>query len=350
MARQTNETAKDRPASGRMPSVRPLTARPFFLVLKVLWPVGAAAASGLLVYAIAHRSRPAPNASIALAPIAAVQTMPIAFAVTKPRDQGTPAAAPKGMVWIPGGEFSMGCVDPRDLPHGGHDAMPDARPIHRVYVDRFWMDQSEVTNDQFAAFVRATSYVTVAERTPTAAEFPGAPAENLVAGSVVFSPPPEPVALDDHYRWWSYVPGANWRHPQGPAHHHRRARQLPRRAGRLRGCRGLCPLGRQAAANRSRVGIRRPRRRGRPAIPGAMSFAPAASGWPISGKGGFRCAIRPKTDLPASPPSASSRPMDMGSSIWPATSGSGAPTGIARCYAEQPEARLPKSSGAGKQL
>ena len=68
----------------------------------------------------------------------------------------------------------------------GHD---DSRPIHRVYVDGFWMDATEVTNEQFAAFVKATGYVTVAERTPRAEDFPGAPPENLVAGSVVFSPP-----------------------------------------------------------------------------------------------------------------------------------------------------------------
>ncbi len=121
------------------------------------------------------------------------------------------------MVWIPGGEFSMGCSDPRDLAHGGPDAMADARPIHRVRVDGFWMDRVEVTNLQFAAFVKATGYVTVAERTPTAAEFPGAPPENLVAGSVVFQPPGEPVPLDNHYRWWTYVKGASWRHPEGPA-------------------------------------------------------------------------------------------------------------------------------------
>ena len=61
----------------------------------------------------------------------------------------------------------MGCEDPRKLPHGGPDAMPDARPIHRVSVDGFWMDRVEVTNRQYAAFVKATGYVTVAERTPT---------------------------------------------------------------------------------------------------------------------------------------------------------------------------------------
>jgi len=124
---------------------------------------------------------------------------------------------PPGMVWIPGGEFSMGCPDPRALPHGGHEPMADARPIHSVQVDGFWMDRTEVTNQQFAAFVKATGYVTVAERTPTAAEFPGAPAENLVAGSTVFTPPARSVPLDNHYRWWSYVKGANWRHPEGPS-------------------------------------------------------------------------------------------------------------------------------------
>ena len=71
----------------------------------------------------------------------------------------------------------------------GMQATRDSRPIHRVYVDGFWMDKTEVTNAQFAAFVRATGYVAVAERTPRAEDFPGAPPENLVAGSVVFAPP-----------------------------------------------------------------------------------------------------------------------------------------------------------------
>jgi formylglycine-generating enzyme required for sulfatase activity len=120
------------------------------------------------------------------------------------------------MVWIPGGEFSMGSPDPRSVPHGGPDAMSDARPIHRVYVDGFWMDKTEVTNQQFAEFVAATNYVTVAERTPRAEDFPDAPPENLVAGSVVFAPPDQPVPLDNHYQWWNYVRGADWRHPLGP--------------------------------------------------------------------------------------------------------------------------------------
>jgi sulfatase modifying factor 1 len=78
------------------------------------------------------------------------------------------------------------------------------------------MDETEVTNEQFAAFVKATGYVTVAEKKPTREEFPEAPEENLVAGSVVFSPPAHPVPLDNYFNWWGYVKGADWRHPSGP--------------------------------------------------------------------------------------------------------------------------------------
>jgi sulfatase modifying factor 1 len=116
-----------------------------------------------------------------------------------------PGPAPDGMVWIHSGEFWM-----------GSDDFPDAQPWHRVYVDGFWMDKTEVTNEQFEKFVKATGYVTLAERTPTKEEFPTAPPENLVAGSVVFTPPDKPVPLNNHYQWWDYVKGANWRHPTGP--------------------------------------------------------------------------------------------------------------------------------------
>jgi sulfatase modifying factor 1 len=120
------------------------------------------------------------------------------------------------MVWIAGGEFSMGAFDP-DV-HAGTDCgdpTADAQPVHRVYVDGFWMDSTEVTNETFERFVRATGYVTVAERTPTTDEFPDAPPENLVAGSVVFVPPSRPVPLDSQFRWWTYRKGASWRHPSG---------------------------------------------------------------------------------------------------------------------------------------
>jgi formylglycine-generating enzyme len=138
------------------------------------------------------------------------------FAPTIPNKRAAPTSAPRGMVWIPGGEFSMGAMDPPATTQAGMNQAVDARPVHRVYVDGFWMDKTDVTNEEYARFVNATNYVTIAERKPTAAEFPGAPPENLVAGSVVFSPPNHPVSLNDHFQWWSYVKGANWRHPEGP--------------------------------------------------------------------------------------------------------------------------------------
>jgi sulfatase modifying factor 1 len=130
--------------------------------------------------------------------------------------RAAPAATPEGMVWIPGGEFSMGTTDPTPEICGGPDTMDDARPVHRVYVDGFWMDATEVTNEQFARFVAATKYVTLAERKPRAEDYPGVPADKLVPGSVVFTPPDHPVKLDNALVWWTYVPGADWRHPQGP--------------------------------------------------------------------------------------------------------------------------------------
>lgn len=126
------------------------------------------------------------------------------------------AASPAGMAFIPGGEFSMGGVNPVGMNDGGKEQMNDARPVHRVYVDPFYMDETEVTNAEFAKFVAATGYVTIAEQAPTKEEFPTAPAENLVAGSVVFTPPATKVALDDYLQWWAYVKGASWKHPTGP--------------------------------------------------------------------------------------------------------------------------------------
>jgi formylglycine-generating enzyme required for sulfatase activity len=127
-----------------------------------------------------------------------------------------PGKAPAGMVWIPGGEFSMGAAPMPGMNDVGMRETRDARPIHRVRVSGFWMDATEVTNAQFAAFVRETSYVTVSERKPKPEDFPGVPEEDLVAGSAVFTPPEHAVSLDDALQWWRYQPGANWRHPDGP--------------------------------------------------------------------------------------------------------------------------------------
>jgi len=124
--------------------------------------------------------------------------------------------APAGMVWVPGGEFSMGSVNPVGMDGGGDQHMADAQPVHRVYVDGFYMDATEVTNAQFAAFVKATGYIIFSERKPNPADFPGVPEDKLVPGSAVFTPPPAPVPLNNYLNWWRYVGGADWRHPNGP--------------------------------------------------------------------------------------------------------------------------------------
>jgi formylglycine-generating enzyme len=118
-----------------------------------------------------------------------------------------PGPAPDGMAWIPGGTFWMGCAD---------CGTPDALPVHLVSIDGFWMDRAPVTNAEFERFVAATGYVTVAERQLDPHDFPGVPKDTLVPGSVVFTPTSSPVPLDDPLRWWRYVPGANWKQPQGP--------------------------------------------------------------------------------------------------------------------------------------
>jgi sulfatase modifying factor 1 len=127
-----------------------------------------------------------------------------------------PSPPPPGMRWIPGGEFFMGS--------DATDAWPHEGPPHRVRVHGFWMDETEVTNAQFRAFVEATGYVTTAEKKPNWEEIkkqvppgtPKPPDDQLVAASMVFSPPAGPVPLDDFTAWWAWVPGADWRHPEGP--------------------------------------------------------------------------------------------------------------------------------------
>src|SRR5689334_20013369 len=120
----------------------------------------------------------------------------------------TPGAPPaENMAWIPGGTFRM----------GSDRHYPEEAPAHNVTVGCFWMDRHTVTNDDFRKFVEATRYTTSAERPPSAADYPGAKPELLVPASVVFRKPPAPVDLRDCYQWWTYVPGANWRHPEGPA-------------------------------------------------------------------------------------------------------------------------------------
>jgi formylglycine-generating enzyme required for sulfatase activity len=112
----------------------------------------------------------------------------------------------ENMAWIPGGTFLMGS----DIHY------PEEAPAHRVAVDGFWIDRHTVTNADFKRFVDETGYVTMAERPANAADYPGASPEMLVPSSVVFKKATQRIDLGDHYNWWTYVPGADWRHPRGP--------------------------------------------------------------------------------------------------------------------------------------
>jgi formylglycine-generating enzyme len=121
----------------------------------------------------------------------------------------------RGMVWIPSGTFMMGADN--------NQASHDEYPKHVVKINGFWMDETEVTNAQFQAFVDATQYVTIAERTPTWEDIkkhlppdtPKPPDSIFVAGSLVFVKPKKEVSLNDYGQWWVFMKGANWRHPQG---------------------------------------------------------------------------------------------------------------------------------------
>jgi len=110
------------------------------------------------------------------------------------------------MVWIEGGTFTM----------GSNRHYPEEAPAHAATVDGFMIDRHPVTNEEFARFVHETGHVTSAERAPDPADYPGALPDLLVPASVVFCKPRTNVDLRNHYNWWSYVPGANWRHPEGP--------------------------------------------------------------------------------------------------------------------------------------
>ena len=98
---------------------------------------------------------------------------------------------------------------------GSTDHYPEEAPVHSVNVDGFWMNPAAVTNEMFAGFVEATGYVTVAERPLDPADFPGAPAENLVPGSLVFTMTSGPVDLRHINQWWTWTPGASWHRPEG---------------------------------------------------------------------------------------------------------------------------------------
>jgi formylglycine-generating enzyme len=143
----------------------------------------------------------------------------VAYGVTLLSHRGAnqpSGSAPAGMVWVPGGEFTMGT--------NADVGWVEEKPAHRVRVDGFFMDETEVANAQFAAFVKATGYVTTAEKPPSLEEImkqspPGTPPpakEDLVPGALVFKPPAGKVDTRDFSQWWQWTPGACWKHPEGP--------------------------------------------------------------------------------------------------------------------------------------
>jgi formylglycine-generating enzyme required for sulfatase activity len=126
--------------------------------------------------------------------------------VADPRHRQETLPHPSDMAWIAGGTFRM----------GSDRHYPEERPVHRATVDGFWIDIHPVTNAQFERFVAATGYVTIAERPLDPADFPDAILELLKPGALVFRKTAAPVDLRDIRNWWAYVPGASWRHPEGP--------------------------------------------------------------------------------------------------------------------------------------
>ena len=165
-----------------------------------------------------------------------------------------PGAPPApGMAWIPGGTFRM----------GSDRHYPEEAPVHRVLVDGFWMDAAPVTNAEFRRFVAATGHVTNAEIAPDPKDYPGALPELLHPGSLVFVQPRGRVDLRSIANWWTFMLGADWRHPWGPQSSNRGSRRPPGRPRRLRRCHGLRRMGGQGPADGGGVGVRRPGRFGR---------------------------------------------------------------------------------------
>ena len=155
--------------------------------------------------------------AVAVAAVAMVWKGQTSVATVTPA--GVPSdgvSAPHDMVWVPPGVFLMGSDSKL--------AQPNEKPAHAVSVPGFWMDVTHVSNDQFAEFVRQTGYVTTAEKKPDwetirvqlPPGIPKPPDEVLVPGAMVFVGTTGPVDLNDYSQWWRYVPGANWRNPQGP--------------------------------------------------------------------------------------------------------------------------------------
>lgn len=181
---------------------------------------------GAIILASGCNSQNSTAVSVADAATASIKPK-IKTVAAKPT-ASAPIKVPQGMVRIPGGIFWMGgppqandalkhakAAEGKPVCEGLISGFPDAQPNHKVYVDAFYMDATEVTNAQYAAFVKATGYKTIAERPLDPAQFPNADPSMLVPGSIVFTAPKSKVPLNNFTAWWSYAPGASWQRPSG---------------------------------------------------------------------------------------------------------------------------------------
>lgn len=181
------------------------------------------------------------------------------------------------MVWIPGGTFLM----------GSEKHYPEESPVHEERVEGFWIDKYAISNEQFARFVDATGHVTSAERPPNPDDYPGAKPELLQPASVVFLKPDGRVDLRNHYNWWSYVLGADWRHPEGPESSIEDRAQHPSCTLHTRMSKRM-QNGREKSYRPKRSGSLLPGAdsKARP-TPGEKSSHPTAERWQTLGKGSF---------------------------------------------------------------
>lgn len=167
-----------------------------------------------------HNTLPRPALSLSIVMALLISNPSYADSLLCESYNGMPNSKDKhgGMVFIKGGTFTMGNNHGHKDHHSGKfEVFQEERHEHQVTIDDFWIDRHEVTNAQFAQFVKETGYVTVVERKPKKEWYPpGTPEADMIAGSAVFVPPKQVFGLHNHSQWWQYVHAANWRQPQGP--------------------------------------------------------------------------------------------------------------------------------------